>query len=67
MRFVAHNSIHYYVFVNYAKNFAYNAILKFPDKGPIMLKNVPIMLRNASIMLKVLALFSSNLYIQNRV
>ncbi len=36
------------------KFWAYNAILKFPDNGPIMLRNAPIML-------KVLALFLSNL------
>ena len=47
--------------VNYAKILAYNAILKFPDNGPIMLRNAPIMLKVAPIMLKVLALFLSNL------
>ena len=36
-------------------------ILKFPDDGPIMLRNAPIMLKVAPIMLKVLALFLSNL------
>ena len=48
-------------FVNYAKILAYNAILKFPDNGPIMLRIGPIMLKVAPIMLKVLALFLSNL------
>ena len=38
---------------------AFNAILKFTDNGPIMLRNAPIMLKVAPIMLKVL--FLSNL------
>ena len=29
-------------FSNYAEVLAYNAILKFPDNGPIMLRNAPI-------------------------
>ena len=45
---------HGQAFVNYAKILAYNTIFKFPDNGPIMLRNAPIML-------KVLALFLSNL------
>ena len=39
--------------VHHAKMLAYNAILKFSDNGPMMLRNAPIML-------KVLALFLSN-------
>ena len=39
-------------FVNYAKFFVYNAILKFPDNDPIMLRNGPMM----PIMLMVLAI-----------
>ena len=38
------------------KILAYNAILKLPDNGPIMLRNAPIMLKVAPIMLKGLAL-----------
>ena len=39
--------------------FVYNAILKFPNNDPIMLRNgpiMPIMLRNGPIMLMVLAI-----------
>ena len=38
-------------FVNYAKILAHNAILKFPDNGPIMLRNAPIMLKVLALLL----------------
>ena len=50
----------FYLFVNYAKILAYNAILKFPDNGRKMLRNAPVML-------EVLALFLSNLYTKRNI